>query len=48
MDSHGKIFVVVAVLAIILAGFYIYLFTIDRKLKKLEKEVDEKLTGKEQ
>jgi hypothetical protein len=47
MESCGKIYVVVAVLAIILVGFYIYLFTIDRKVRKLEKEVEEKITGKE-
>jgi CcmD family protein len=44
MESYGKIFVVVTVLAVILIGVFIYLFTIDRKLRKLEKEVEEKLT----
>jgi len=39
MESYGKIFVVVAVLAVILVGIFGYLFTIDRKLKKLEKEI---------
>jgi CcmD family protein len=47
MESYGKIFVVVAVLAIILVGVFVYLFTIDRKLRKLEKELEEKLTHKE-
>jgi CcmD family protein len=47
MESYGKIFVVVAVLAVILVGIFVYLFTIDRKVRKLEKEVEEKLTLKE-
>ena len=46
MESYGKIFVVVAVLAVILIGVFIYLFTIDRKLRKLEKEIEEKSTQK--
>jgi CcmD family protein len=40
MLANGKIFVVVAILAIILVGIFIYLFTIDRKVTKLEKEVE--------
>jgi CcmD family protein len=47
MESYGKIFVVVAVLAVILIGIFVYLFTIDRKLRKLEKEIQEKSTLKE-
>jgi len=42
MLENGKIFVVVAVLALILAGIFIYLFTLDKKVRKLEKEVEEK------
>ncbi len=42
MEAYGKIFVVVAVLSVILIGVFIYLFTIDRKLRRLEKEVEEK------
>lgn len=38
MRSNGKIYVVVAVLAIILAGLFIFLISIDRKVSKLEKE----------
>ena len=37
MRSSGKIYVVIATIAIIFAGLAIYLFTIDRRLKKLEK-----------
>jgi CcmD family protein len=44
MEQYGKIFVVVAVLAVILIGVFVYLFTIDRKLRRLEKEIEEKLT----
>jgi len=44
MLENGKIFVVVAVLAVILAGIFVYLITIDRKVTKLEKEVDEKIS----
>ena len=47
MEAYGKIFVVVAVLAVILAGIFVYLFTIDRKIRKLEKEIEEKSTHKE-
>jgi CcmD family protein len=47
MELYGKIFVVVTVLAVILIGVFAYLFSIDRKLRRLEKEVEEKLTRKE-
>ena len=36
--ADGKIYVVVAILAVILAGFIVYAVSIDRKLGKLEKE----------
>lgn len=42
MRSEGKIYVVVAVVLIILIGLFIYLFSIDRKLKQLEEEVKNK------
>jgi len=35
--SSGKIYVVVAVMAILFIAFIAYLFTIDKRLKKLEK-----------
>ncbi|MBK8711458.1 MAG: CcmD family protein [Niastella sp.] len=38
MRSNGKIYAVVAVCLIILFGLFFYVFTIDRKLSKLEKE----------
>jgi CcmD family protein len=47
MLENGKIFVVVAVLALILVGVFVYLFSIDRKVTKLEKEVKERNTESE-
>ncbi len=38
LRANGKIFVVVAIIAIIFTGLAIYLFTIDRRLKKIENE----------
>lgn len=37
MRSNGKIYVVVAVCLTILIGLFLYVASIDRKLKKLEK-----------
>lgn len=41
MEAYGKIFVVVAVLSVILLGVFVYLYTIDRRLRRLEKENEE-------
>lgn len=38
MRSNGKIYTVVAVCLTILVGLFLYVFSIDRKLRKLEKE----------
>lgn len=38
MRSSGKIYVVVAVITLILIALIAYLFTIDRKIKKLEQK----------
>lgn len=38
MRSNGKIYVVVTVCLIILAGLFLYVLSIDRKISKLEKE----------
>ncbi|MDX5321640.1 MAG: CcmD family protein [Bacteroidota bacterium] len=38
MRADGKIYVVVAVLATIFVGLIVYLISIDRRVKKLEKE----------
>ncbi|HEY4196271.1 MAG TPA: CcmD family protein [Mucilaginibacter sp.] len=37
MRSSGKIYVVIAIISIIFVGLAIYLFAIDRRLKKIEK-----------
>jgi CcmD family protein len=42
MEESGKIFVVVAVLAVILTGLFVYLFFLDRKVRRLEKQLEEK------
>ena len=34
--ADGKIYVVIAVISIILAGFFVYLFRLDRKVTNLE------------
>ena len=39
MRSNGKIYVVVAVLGIILAGLFAYLIKTDLKVRKLEQEI---------
>ena len=36
-NSNGKFFVVIAVLSIIFLGIYIFLFSINRRVLKLEK-----------
>jgi len=38
LRSNGKIYVVVICIVIILAGLLAYLFSIDKRLKKIEKE----------
>lgn len=37
LRSNGKIYVVVAVVVVILLGLFIYLFRLDRKISRLEK-----------
>lgn len=41
MDPDSKIYVVVAVLAVIMAGIFVYLFVMDRKVSRIEKEMKE-------
>ncbi|MDX5325862.1 MAG: CcmD family protein [Bacteroidota bacterium] len=41
MRDNGKIYVVVLVLSIVLAGMFIYLWTIDRKVTRLENKKNE-------
>ena len=40
MMASGKIYVVVAVLTLIFLGIIIYLILLDRKISKLEREID--------
>lgn len=42
LRSNGKIYVVVAVIVIILFGLLVYLFSLDRRLKMLEKKSADK------
>jgi protein-S-isoprenylcysteine O-methyltransferase Ste14 len=42
LRSEGKIYVVVIMILIVLAGLILYLFVMDKKIKKLEKLVSEK------
>lgn len=45
MDDQSKIYVVVAVLSVILIGIAFYMYSIDRKLNKVEasiKDLDSK------
>lgn len=39
LRQDGKIYVVVAVVAIIFAGLLLYVFSLDKKIGKLEKEI---------
>lgn len=41
MRANGKIYVVVAVIALIFIGLVIYLVIIDRKVGKLEREIED-------
>ncbi|HEY5822864.1 MAG TPA: CcmD family protein [Cyclobacteriaceae bacterium] len=42
MRSEGKIYVVVSILVLILAGLLLYVFLTDRKISGLEKKIAEK------
>ncbi len=41
MRSNGKIYVVVAVLTVIFVGIIVYLIAIDRKVGRLENEIED-------
>ena len=43
MRASGKIYVVVLVITVILTGLILYLVGLDRRIKKLEKEIDLKV-----
>ncbi len=40
--KEGKIYIVIVVLSIVLVGILVYLFSMDRKLKKLEDQIRNK------
>jgi ABC-type amino acid transport system permease subunit len=40
--GEGKIFVVVAVILIILIGIFLYLFRVEKSIRRLEQELKEK------
>jgi hypothetical protein len=40
--ADGKIYVVVAIISVILAGLFAYLFVVDKKLGKIENQLDSK------
>lgn len=40
--SNGKIYVVIAVMAVILTGLFIYLFMVGNKVSRLEKKLGER------
>lgn len=42
LRSNGKIYIVVAVILIILLGLLVYLFSLDKRLKMLEKKSNDK------
>jgi uncharacterized membrane protein YidH (DUF202 family) len=42
MRSEGKIYVVVAIILVVLAGLIAYLFLLDKKLSRMEKLLHEK------
>lgn len=42
LRTEGKIYVVVTIILIVLAGLIFYLFLMDKKVKKLEKMVSDK------
>ncbi|WP_051296297.1 CcmD family protein [Eisenibacter elegans] len=41
MVSDGKLYVVAAVFALVMIGFFGYLIQIDRKLRRLEREAED-------
>lgn len=41
MRSSGRIYVVVAVILVILSGMFLYLFRLDQKVSRIEREIHE-------
>ena len=46
LRSEGKIYVVVIIILIVLAGLITYLFLLDRKVARMEKLINERLKPK--
>lgn len=42
MRSNGQIYVVVAIILIVLLGLFTFLFTLERKIKRLENKLNDK------
>ena len=42
MRSEGKIYVIVGIILIILAGLFVYLFLLDKKVSRMEKQMNSK------
>lgn len=42
MRSSGKIYVIVAIILIVLTGLLLYLFLLDRKISRIERELLDK------
>ena len=41
MRANGKIYVVLGVILIVLLGLFVYLFFIEKKVKKLEQKIED-------
>lgn len=39
LRTEGKIYVIVGIILIVLAGLFVYLFLLDRKVSRIEREV---------
>lgn len=46
MRSNGKIYVVVGVILIVLTGLFVYLFSLDKKVSRIEKSLGKDLKTK--
>lgn len=40
LRAEGKIYVIVGIILIVLAGLFVYLFLLDRKVTRIEKELN--------